>query len=256
MGKLNGKIALVTGGNSGIGLATAQAFQAEGAQVIITGRNAETLAAAVQESGNAFTSLPQRGHRAARPAGRSQRGAVRGGDGHELQGFVLHTASVYSASKAAVHSLARTLSAELIGQGIRVNTLNIGPIDTPLFSKLGMPVEAVQEFAQAVGGRMPVGRFGKPQEVAQAAVFLASDDSSFVVGSELVTDGGMLINTFGSQIRMMRLWFVVVCWQRSRQHTTTNRNYGLEFRGCAGQVRRRRGRRRGQRCGCARRGWG
>ena len=103
-------------------------------------------------------------------------------------------ASVYSASKAAVHSLARTLSAELAPRGIRVNTLNIGPVETPLYGKLGLPVEVVQGFAQTVGARLPIKRFGQPEEIARAAVFLASADSTFVVGSELTTDGGLSIN--------------------------------------------------------------
>jgi NAD(P)-dependent dehydrogenase (short-subunit alcohol dehydrogenase family) len=249
MGKLTNKIALVTGGSSGIGLATAHAFAAEGAQVIITGRNVETLTAATQEIDDGvvpivadtreldaidalFAQIRERFGQLdvlflnagiarlgplsevseeqfdevmdtnfkglfftlqrALPLLNAGASVILNGSVNAHVGFP--SASVYSASKAAVHSLARTLSAELIAQGIRVNTLNIGPVETPLFSKLGMPAEAVQEFAQAVGGRMPVRRFGKPQEIAQAAVFLASDDSSFVVGSELVTDGGMLIN--------------------------------------------------------------
>ncbi|MEM6285344.1 MAG: SDR family oxidoreductase, partial [Chloroflexota bacterium] len=72
--------------------------------------------------------------------------------------------------------------------------LNIGPVETPLYGKLGLPQEAVEQFAGAVLGKLPVKRFGQPDEIAKAAVFLASDDSSFVVGSELATDGGMLIN--------------------------------------------------------------
>jgi NAD(P)-dependent dehydrogenase (short-subunit alcohol dehydrogenase family) len=103
-------------------------------------------------------------------------------------------ASVYSASKAALHSLARTLSAELAGRGIRVNTLNIGPIDTPLYGKLGLPQEALEGFANSVVNKLPVKRFGHPEEVAKAAAFLASEDSSFILGSEISTDGGMMIN--------------------------------------------------------------
>ena len=102
--------------------------------------------------------------------------------------------SVYSASKAAVHSLARTLSAELADRKIRVNTLNIGPVNTPLYGKLGLPQEAVEQFARTVKEKITLKRFGAPEEIAKAAAFLASDDSSFVVGSEIATDGGMLIN--------------------------------------------------------------
>ena len=93
-----------------------------------------------------------------------------------------------------MHSLARTLGAELIERGIRVNTLNIGPINTELYGKLGLPSEALAQFAHAVGARLPIGRFGNPDEVAKAAVFLASSDSSFVVGSEITTDGGLSVN--------------------------------------------------------------
>jgi NAD(P)-dependent dehydrogenase (short-subunit alcohol dehydrogenase family) len=102
--------------------------------------------------------------------------------------------SVYSASKAALHSLARTLTPELTGRGIRINTLTIGPVETPLYGKLGLSAEAVQGFAGAVGAKMPLGRFGKPEEIARAALFLASSDASFVLGSEMTVDGGLLVN--------------------------------------------------------------
>ena len=98
--------------------------------------------------------------------------------------------SVYSASKAAVRSLARTLAAELVGQEVRVNALAPGPTDTPIYGKLGMPPEALQEMAGQIAGQIPVGRFGKPEEIARAALFLASDDSSFMLGEEVLVDGG------------------------------------------------------------------
>lgn len=100
-------------------------------------------------------------------------------------------ASVYSATKAAVRSLARSFSAELIGKGIRVNSLSPGPIETPIFDKLGMPQEAVDEFKGQITEQSPMSRFGRPEEMAKAALFLASDDSSYVVGSDLVADGGL-----------------------------------------------------------------
>lgn len=249
MGRLNNKVAVITGGSSGIGYATARAFRDDGAQVIITGRSTEALETAARELGagivaiaadvrirsdltRLFEAVDQRFGRIDVlfvNAGIARLGPI--GDTTEavfddimdtnfkglfftiqlalpflvdgasiiLNGSVnahvgFPNASVYSASKAAVHSLARTLSAELAPRGIRVNTLNIGPVETPLYSKLGLPAEAVQGFAQAVGGRLPIKRFGQPEEIARAAVFLASADSSFVVGSELTTDGGLSIN--------------------------------------------------------------
>ncbi len=98
--------------------------------------------------------------------------------------------SIYSASKAAVRSLARSFSAELVGQGIRVNAVSPGPIETPIYSKLGMPTEAVQAMAEGLIGKIPMGRFGQADEVAKAVLFLASDDSSFMLGEEIVVDGG------------------------------------------------------------------
>lgn len=249
MGKLDGKAAVITGGSSGIGYATAQAFRDEGAQVIIAARSADALAAAERELGagviavvadirneadrvrlfrevgerfgrvdvlfaNAgigrFSALGETSEslfdevmdtnfkglfftlQAALPLLSDGASIILNGSVNAHVGFA--NASVYSASKAAVHSLARTLSAELAPRGIRVNTLNIGPVETPLYGKLGLPAEAVQGFAQTVGARLPIKRFGQPGEIARAAVFLASADSTFVVGSELTTDGGLSIN--------------------------------------------------------------
>jgi NAD(P)-dependent dehydrogenase (short-subunit alcohol dehydrogenase family) len=249
VGKLDGKVAVVTGGGSGIGLATARAFVAEGARVAISGRDAATLAAAQAELGAGVLTVRAdvtRRDDLARLFGevRERLGAIdvlfvnagiasfntidavsetdfdalmgtnfkgafftiqqalpvlNDGASIILNGSVnahvgVPGASVYSASKAALHSLARTLTPELIGRGIRINTLTIGPVSTPLYGKLGLPAEALDGFAQAVTGRLPIKRFGQPDEIAAAAVFLASSDSSFVLGSELSTDGGMLIN--------------------------------------------------------------
>lgn len=99
--------------------------------------------------------------------------------------------SVYAASKAALLSLARTLSGELIGRGIRVNAVSPGPVTTPIFGKLGLPADQVQGLAQQIQAQIPLGRFGNPVEIAKAVVFLASDESTFTVGSELIIDGGM-----------------------------------------------------------------
>jgi len=249
-GKLDGKVAVVTGGSSGIGLATAKEFRLQGAKVVISGRKQADLDAAVEEIGDGVLGVQgdvsnlhdlERLFQTARSqfgkvdvlfvnAGIFKLGGV--GDVNEadfdaLMGinfkgafFTVQKAlsvmndnssiilngtinsyvgftnmSVYSASKAAVHSLARTLSAELAGRGIRVNTITIGPIDTPLFSKLGLPQETLQGFANTVSGKLPMKRFGNPDEIAKVALFLASSDSSFITGSEITADGGLLVNT-------------------------------------------------------------
>jgi len=99
--------------------------------------------------------------------------------------------SVYGASKAAVLSFARTLSGELISRGIRVNAVSPGPISTPLYSKLGLSEADLRTVAASIQSQIPAGRFGRPSEIASAIVFLASDESAFTVGSELLVDGGM-----------------------------------------------------------------
>ncbi len=98
--------------------------------------------------------------------------------------------SVYAASKAAARSFVRTMAAEWIDRGIRVNAVSPGPIETPIFGKLGLPQEQLEEFARDVGNKIPMKRFGKAHEIASAVLFLASDDSSFILGHELVADGG------------------------------------------------------------------
>jgi len=99
--------------------------------------------------------------------------------------------SVYGASKAAMISLSKTLSGELVGRGIRVNAISPGPISTPIYGKMGVPTENVQQMAEAILLQIPLKRFGEPIEIAKAAVFLASDESSFMLGSEMIIDGGM-----------------------------------------------------------------
>lgn len=99
--------------------------------------------------------------------------------------------SVYGATKAALLSLARTLSGELISRGIRVNAVSPGPISTPLYSKLGLAEADLKEVSASIQSQVPAGRFGYPSEVARAVVFLASDESVFTVGSEILIDGGM-----------------------------------------------------------------
>jgi NAD(P)-dependent dehydrogenase (short-subunit alcohol dehydrogenase family) len=247
MGKLEGKVAVVTGGNSGIGLATAKEFRREGARVVITGRDARTLGEAAREIGGdvlalrsdssslkdideLFTAVKER-------FGRVDVLFVNAGvgkfasleeTGEELfdqimdinfkgafftikralpllndgASVVLNTsvvahvgfpnASVYSASKAALLSLVRTLSADLVGRGIRVNAVSPGPIETPIFGKMGLPPEAIDEMTRGFSEHVPLKRLGRPEEVAKAVLFLASSDSSFLVGTEIVADGGTL----------------------------------------------------------------
>lgn len=100
--------------------------------------------------------------------------------------------SVYGATKAALLSLSKTLSGELLSRGIRVNAVSPGPISTPLYGKLGLSEADLHATAKAIQGQVPMGRFGTPAEIARAIVFLASDESAFTVGSELIIDGGMI----------------------------------------------------------------
>lgn len=99
--------------------------------------------------------------------------------------------SVYGATKAALLSLTRTLSGELISRGIRVNAVSPGPIETPLYGKLGFSEAELQGVAKSIQQQVPVGRFGKTSEIASTVVFLASDESAYMVGGELMIDGGM-----------------------------------------------------------------
>lgn len=99
--------------------------------------------------------------------------------------------SVYGASKAALLSFARTLSGELIGRGIRVNAVSPGPIETPLYSKLGLSAQQLDSVAASLQSQVPAHRFGRPREVASAVAYLASDDSAYMVGSEMIIDGGL-----------------------------------------------------------------
>ena len=175
MGKLDGKIALVTGGNSGIGLATAKQFVHEGAYVFITGRRGAELAAAVKEIGRNVTGVQ--------------------GDSIILSASMvgskgLPAYSIYSATKAAVRSFARTWTTDLKERRIRVNAVSPGSIDTPASRELLASSEVGEKRKQMVAESVPLGRLGTPDETAKAVVFLASDDSSYITGIELFVDGG------------------------------------------------------------------
>jgi NAD(P)-dependent dehydrogenase (short-subunit alcohol dehydrogenase family) len=246
MNRLQNKIAVITGGNSGIGFETAKEFIAEGAQVIITGRNKASLDKAVQELGNKaqavvsdvadFTALKSLGKQVAAIAPRIDIVFINAGvakfspietadEAHFDEQFninvkgsfftiqqllplvnkggsiILNTsinahigmanASVYSASKAAQLTFIRTLSAELLPRQIRVNAISPGPVATPLYNKLGLAQDVLEQTANGIKGQVPLGRFGTPNEIARIAVFFASDESSFVLGAELIASGGM-----------------------------------------------------------------
>ncbi|MCB9745762.1 MAG: SDR family oxidoreductase [Alphaproteobacteria bacterium] len=244
MSKLNGKVVVVTGGNSGIGRATARALVAQGAKVVIFGRNAETLADAAAELGGAVTTVQgdvtrradlERLFTEAAALGPVQALFVNAGVAFPapleasdesffdrifdvnvkgayftVQAALPHLAegasiilnasavaakgmagmSVYSASKAAVRSFARTLSAELLPRGIRVNTVSPGPIETPIFDRMGLPEAAVDEMAGQILSVVPAGRFGAPDDIARAVVFLADPSNTYLAGADLVVDGG------------------------------------------------------------------
>jgi NAD(P)-dependent dehydrogenase (short-subunit alcohol dehydrogenase family) len=246
MGKLDGKIALITGGSTGIGLATAKLFQQEGAQVVLTGRNADALAAAQKELGPGAVAIASDTSKlteigglietigkkfgridivfanagiarfqpfgeiaesffdehfninvkglfftvqAALPLIPSGGSVLLTGSVAGKKGFA--AASVYSATKAAVRSFGRTLATELAPRGIRVNTLSPGPIDTPIFGKTGLPADAVGQMVEGFASSVALKRLGTVDEMARAALYLCSDDASYVVGAELFADGGL-----------------------------------------------------------------
>jgi NAD(P)-dependent dehydrogenase (short-subunit alcohol dehydrogenase family) len=242
MKRLEGKVAVVTGGNSGIGLAAAKRLQEEGAKVAISGRSKKTLDEAVKTLGNSVVAVQSDVAKlsdvdklyaeVSRKLGKIDVLFVNAGvakfapiaetpenmydemfdinikgayftiqkalpllnDGASI---ILNTSvaastgnpgtSAYSATKAALRSIARTAAAELVGRGIRVNAVAPGPIETPIFEKTGLPMEAFDEFKNMV----PMKRFGQPEEVASVVAFLASQDASYITGVEINVDGGM-----------------------------------------------------------------
>ncbi len=246
MNRFQGKVAVVTGGNSGIGLASAKRLQQEGARVAITGRDARTLDAAVGAIGAGTLAVQSdvskledierlysvvvsklgkidvlfanagigkfAPYTAAEEALFDELFAinVKGvyftiqkaiphlNDGASV---ILNTSiaarkgpenmGVYAATKAAVRSFARTAATELLGRNIRVNAVAPGPIATPIFGRSGMTGEQIEGFKAGISGRVPMRRMGRPEEVASAVAFLASDDASYITGVELSVDGGM-----------------------------------------------------------------
>lgn len=246
MSKLAGKVAIITGGSTGIGLATARLFVAEGAHVYITGRRQAELDAAVKEIGpnvvavrgdvSNLADLDRLYEQVQREKGRidvlfanaavasfAPLGAI--GEeqfdrefGVNVKGvlFTVQKAlpllspgasvilnasivaskgsaalSVYSATKAAVRSFARTWTTDLKDRKIRVNAISPGPIDTPGLNGMAPDEAQAEQLRAGMAAGVPLGRIGRPEEIAKAALFLASDDSSFVTGIELFVDGGI-----------------------------------------------------------------
>ncbi len=193
--KLAGKIALITGGSSGLGLATAKQFIAKGAYVFITGRRQPELDAAAKEIGSNVTTIRgdianladlDRLFATIMPAGGA---IVLNASMVSIKGFPGF--GVYAATKAALRSFARTWAVDLKGRNIRVNAVSPGTVVTPAYkSELGLSDEQIKGFVAQAAAATPLGRTGTPDEVAKAVVFLASDDASFVNGIELFVDGG------------------------------------------------------------------
>jgi NAD(P)-dependent dehydrogenase (short-subunit alcohol dehydrogenase family) len=247
MSKLLNKVAVITGGSTGIGLATAKRLIEDGAEVIITGRTQNTLDAALAELGNSATGI--RGDVAnlddldrlfaqikdqfgrvdvlfanagiapfvpidavteehfdtlfdinvrglfftvqkALPLFSQGASVILNASVVAQTGFP--KTSVYSATKAAVRSLGRTLAAELSPRGIRVNVVSPGLIETPLVGKLGLSDEEIEAFGAQIIQQTPLGRLGKPEEIASTVAFLASHDASYFTGADLVADGGLI----------------------------------------------------------------
>ncbi|WP_414459487.1 SDR family oxidoreductase [Flagellimonas lutimaris] len=247
MSKLSGKLAIVTGGNSGIGFASAKELKNQGATVIITGRNSERVKSAEEELGvkgivadvksiSAIEDLVEQvksefgkvdilfvnaGVFQPAPVGQISeelfdnqiainfRGAVfttekflpilnDGASIINLSSINAYTGmpntAIYAATKAALNSYTRTAATELAPRGIRINSVNPGPIATPIFEKTGLDAEQLKGLGEAMQNRIPLKRYGRPEEIAKLVSFLASDDASFITGGEYNIDGGTNIN--------------------------------------------------------------
>ena len=246
--KLKDRVAVITGGTTGIGLATAKRFIAEGAKLTITGTNPKTLEAARSELGDNVDIVTsdasnERDVKALFEHVVSKHGKIdvlflNAGiarfspwEQHSEEDFdrqfainvkgpwlaikhaipvlndgasIIATTSVanqmgmpgssaYAATKAALQQMVRTAASELSPRGIRVNAVSPGPIETPILDKTGMPAEELEQMAEGIRSQVALGRFGTSAEVANVALFLASDESSYVQGQEFVVDGGMTI---------------------------------------------------------------
>lgn len=246
MSKLSGKVAIVTGGSSGIGLATAKLFAKEGAKVVITGRNNDALNSAKLEIGGDVLTIQadaskyehtQRvinttveafggidilfanaGIAPFNPVAETPEEVFDSVIGTNLKGpfflvkeaiphlkeggvvafntTVAHTkgfanTGAYVASKGGLRSLVRVLTSELSTKGIRTVAVSPGPIETPIYGKLGLSENQIKELGQGFASQVPLGRFGSSEEVAKSVLFLVSDDSSYINGVELAVDGGL-----------------------------------------------------------------
>lgn len=247
MKNLENKVAIVTGGNSGIGLATAAELSAKGAKVIITGRNKESLAQAevelnvtgIQADQTDLKSIDNLIEQVSSQFGKVDIVFLNAGiaafasldsaseehydsimnanvkgvyftvqkllpilnDGASIifntsinAHVGMPNSSVYAASKAAVLSLNRVFATELAPRKIRVNAVSPGPVETPLYGKLGLAKKEVEGFGAVVGEKILLKRFGQSSEIAKTVGFLASDDASFITGTEIVVDGGLTVN--------------------------------------------------------------
>lgn len=245
--RLSGKTALITGGTTGLGLATAKRYIEEGARVLVTGRKQDSVDRAVSELGNKATGYAADSTSLSDLDGLAEaaksafgeldvlfvnagngmfapiadvdealyasqfdlnvKGAfftvqkllplLREGSSIILTASAVHAkgapgGSLYFASKAAVRSFARSIAAELGGQGIRVNALSPGIVPTNFFKNSNAPEELYEDFDQMAGKGAPLGRAGLPEEIAEVAVFLASDEASFVTAADYVADGGWM----------------------------------------------------------------
>lgn len=246
MAKLSGKTALITGGTTGIGLATAKLFIEEGARVAISGQDQSRVDAAAEEIGadglairadmlspsdidamiaqvkDRFGGLDivfaNAGVAKFAPYAAVDDAMIDELIGVNIKGvfftiqkavpimrdsgaIVVTTsinnrigtagASFYAASKAAARSLVRTLAVELADRGIRVNAVSPGPVTTPIFGKVGLTEQQLEDVVDRMKARMPLGRIGRPEEIAKAVLYLAGDDSSFMTGEEVIVDGGL-----------------------------------------------------------------
>ncbi len=246
MNKLENKVAIITGANSGIGLATAKLYLKEGAKVVLSGRRKEALEDASKDLEGDFITVvadvakPEDNVRLIKEAtakyGKIDILFLNAGiaplspttDVTEVHynevfdinvkgpilatkealphlndgGSILFTNSIvhqkgfdglgiYSASKGALRAYSRVLTSEVKSRGIRVNSIAPGPIDTPIYGKMGLPQDVVEEMGKGFAEQVPLGRFGTSEEVAKTALFLASDDASYINGVELEVDGGL-----------------------------------------------------------------
>ncbi|WP_203258375.1 SDR family NAD(P)-dependent oxidoreductase [Hyunsoonleella ulvae] len=246
MGKLENKVAVITGANSGIGLATAKLYLKEGAKVVLSGRRQEALDEVAKDlNGDYITVLadvskPEDNKRLIEKAtahygnidilflnagiapltpttdiseahydeifdinvkGRilavkEALPVINDGGSILFTNSVVHQKGfdglgVYSASKGALRAYARVLTSEVKSRGIRVNSIAPGPIETPIYGKMGLPEEVLEEMGKGFAQQVPLGRFGTSEEVANTALFLASDEASYINGVELEVDGGL-----------------------------------------------------------------